>query len=142
MSIDNDVDEFSILDEKKTIIITLCSNFIQSKLDELFVENSFSNTELLLLLDDIMNSLYQMVLSQFKQLNGELTDFPRARSCLSMIISDLKFSWDRALELIANKIINSQMTEKTIFQTFNQMDKFQKNELNNLFYKLKKCMAK
>ena len=142
MSNDPDIEELTILDDKKTILLTICSNFLTSKLNELFVENSFSNTDLLLLLDDIMSSLYQMILNQIKQMNADLSDFPRARSCLSMIISDLKFSWDKGLEKIANKIVRSQMNEKTIFQMFNQIDKFEKSEVNTIFYKLKKCIEK
>ena len=133
MSNDPDIEELTILDDKKTILLTICSNFLNSKLDELFVENSFS---------DIMSSLYQMILNQIKQMNADLSDFPRARSCLSMIISDLKFSWDKGLEKIANKIVRSQMNEKTIFQMFNQIDKFEKSEVNTIFYKLKKCIEK
>lgn len=83
-----------------------------------------------------------MILGQVKQLNGDLSDYPRARSCLSMVISDLKNAWDSGLERIANKIVRSQMNEKTIFQMFNQIEKFQKNELNSIFYKFKKCLEK
>ena len=142
MSNDPDSEELSILEEKKAIFLTLCSNFLTNKLDELFIENSFSNTDLLLLLDDIMSTLYQMILNQLKQMNSDLSDLPRARSCLSMVISDLKFSWDKNLEKIANKIVRSQMNEKTIFLMFKQIDKVQKSEISTIFYKLSKCFEK
>lgn len=142
MSTDPDVNEFTILDDKRAIILTLCSNFLANKLDELYVESSFTSTDLLLLLDDLMTELFQLILNQIKQLNSELGEYPRARSCISMVIANLKNSWDKGLERIANKIVRSQMNDKIILQTFNQIEKFQKNQVTTIFYSLKKCLEK
>ncbi len=140
MSNEPDIDNIAILEDKKGIILTLCSNFLENKLNELTVEKSFSNTDILLLLDDLMSSLYNMIVSQVKQLKDEVDSTPKDLHCLTSTIGNFKNKWDKELERIANKVVRSQTSEKTILQTFNQIDKSQKSLVSSLFFSLKKCL--
>ena len=141
MSSEIDSQISTTLDEKKNIILTLCSNYLTSKLDELYIEKTFSNTDLLLLLDDLMNSLYGLISNQIKQLPVEVEMTTNISYCVNRALKDLKNLWDRGLEKIANKIVRSQMNEKIIFQMFNQIEKTQKNILSNIFHDIKDCMS-
>ena len=135
-----DIDNLAILENTKGMILTLCSNFLENTLNELSVEKSFSNTDILLLLDDLMASLYGMIINQIKQLRNEVDSPPKELHCLSSTIENFKNKWDRELERIANKVVRSQTSEKMIFQTFNQIDKSEKSLVNSLFFALKKCL--
>lgn len=139
MSNEPDIDNLAILENTKGMILTLCSNFLENTLNELTVEKSFSNTDILLLLDDLMASLYEMITNQIKQLKSEVDSTPKELHCVSSTIANFKNKWDKELERIANKVVRSQTSEKTIFQTFNQIDKSQKSLVTSLFYALKKC---
>ena len=140
MSYNEETDNDALIEDKREIIVTICSNFLNNTLDELSVEKSFSNTDLLLLLDDIMTSLYGMITSQIKQLKSDLEISHREFNCVSKSLVNFKDSWDKDLEKIANKIVRSQATEKTIFQMINQVDKSQKAIVNSLFYSITKCI--
>ncbi len=141
MSDNSEIDNMAFLDDKKNLILTLCSNFLENKLQELSVENSFSSTDLLILLDDVMTSLYGMISSQLKFISKDMELSPKESYCVSKTIGEFKDSWERRLEKIANKVLRSQSSEKIIFQTFNQIDKEQKSLLSSVFYSLKKCVA-
>lgn len=141
MSSEIDSQISTALDEKKNIILTLCSNYLTSKLDELYIEKAFSNTDLLLLLDDLMNSLYGLISNQIKQLPVEVEMTTNISYCVNHALKDLKNLWDRGLEKIANKIVRSQMNEKIIFQMFNQIEKTQKNIISNIFHDIKDCLS-
>ena len=140
MSKNEEVDNLGLLEEKKSIILSICSNFLQNKLDELYVEKAFSNTDILLLLDDLMTSLYEMIYAQIRQIKDEVDIIPKESYCLNHSISSFKDDWDKELEKIANKVVRSQATERVIFQTFNQIDKSQKSLVTSLFYSFKKCL--
>lgn len=140
MSNNEEIDNLSLLEEKKTIILSICSNFLQNKLDELYVEKAFSNTDILLLLDDIMTSLYDMIQAQIRQIKDEVEVSQKEIYCIQQNVGDFKNKWDKELEKIANKVVRSQATEKTIFQTFNQVDKSLKSIITSLFYKFKNCI--
>lgn len=141
MSDNSEIDNVTFLENKKNLVLTICSNFLENKLHELSVENSFTNTDLLLLLDDIMTSLYGMISGQIKFISKDLDLAPKESYCVSQIIGEFKNSWERKLEKIANKVLRSQSSEKLIFQTFNQIDKEQKSLISSLFYSLKKCIS-
>ena len=136
-----EIDNITILDDKKNVILTICSNFLENKLNELAVENNFSNTDVLLLLDDIMSSLYGMITNQVKSIKGEIELAPRESNCISRTIGEFKDLWDKRLEKKANKIVRSQTSEKTLFQTFNMIDKEEKSLITTLFYSIKKCVS-
>ena len=140
MSNNEEIDNLSLLEEKKTIILSICSNFLQNKLDELYVEKAFSNTDILLLLDDLMTSLYDMIQAQIRQIKDEVEVSQKEIYCIQQNVGDFKNKWDKELEKIANKVVRSQATEKTIFQTFNQVDKSLKSIITSLFYKFKNCI--
>lgn len=141
MSNNSEINNITFLDDKKNLILTICSNFLENKLQELRIENTFSNTDLLLLLDDIMTSLYGMISSQIKFIAKDLELSPKESYCVSKTIGEFKDSWERKLEKIANKVLRSQSSEKIIFQTFNQIDKSQKSLISSVFYSLKKCIS-
>ena len=140
MSKNSETDNIALIEDKREIIITICSNYLNNKLDELSVEKPISNTDLLLLLDDVMESLYGMITSQIKQLKNDLEIPHREFNCVSKLLVDFKDSWDKDLEKIANKIVHSQATEKTIFQLFNMVDKSSKALASSLFYSITKCI--
>lgn len=134
MSFETDSEDDTILEEQKNIIFTICSNFLENRLEELYVKGSFNNTDLLLLVDEIMDSLLSLILNQVKRLP------PIKGNCFGLAIENFTDSWERSLEKIANKITRTQIAEKTIFQTFNQIDKTQKSLVNGLFFSFKKCL--
>ena len=106
----------------------------------MYVETAFSNTDILLLLDDIMTSLYDMIQAQIRQIKDEVEVSQKEIYCIQQNVGDFKNKWDKELEKIANKVVRSQATEKTIFQTFNQVDKSLKSIITSLFYKFKNCI--
>lgn len=140
MTTDYNQDISNIFNEKKSIIFTICSNFLSNTINELTVENKFSNIDLLLLLDDLMRSLYDLISLQLKQLPGEIENIPNIKYCINRVLGGFKDLWDKNLERIASKIVKSQMTEKAIFQMFNQIEKTLKNTVTAQFHIIMKCM--
>lgn len=139
---DTDIDINAVLEDRKNIILSICSNFLENKLNELSVEESFSNTDILFLLDDLMTSLYGLIVNQAKQIKGEISASPKASSCISATVGDFKNKWDRELEKQANKIVRSQTNEKTLLQMFSQIEKSQKSLVSSLFFSIKRCLER
>ena len=132
------IEDFSLLDERKNIIITLCKNYFDTKLREISVQGTFTNANLLMLLDNILEEIKQIITIQINQLRGEMKE---SYYCLNRLIDNFEDRYSKNIEIIVGKILKrSFMNEKIVSQAFNNVDKATISLISTLFHELKKCL--
>lgn len=133
-----------LVDEKKKIIFTLISSFINSKLNEISINGSFSNADLLLLLDDVIENLKAIIILQIKQYPGEFSELNiNVNPCVRISLEQFEESIDIKKEKIAFKITKkSFLNNNSVFQSLTQLEKDLKSVTSKIMYRFAQCIEK
>ena len=132
-----------LLAEKRKITYMLVENFITNILNEISITGAFSNADLLLLIDDLLENIKPMISSQIKQIAGEFEEdnVSRLKKCINeaVIFSDEKL--DIKKETIALKVTKmSFVSENSVIKTITGIEKEVKSVIAKTMYKLEQCL--
>ena len=129
------------LNEKKKITFTLLRNFIETRIDEVKITSDFSNADLLIMLDDLMDTLKMILEQQIKQIQGEVEDYQNLQFCINKTISSIDHMVDIKKEKLAKLLTKkSFLPDIAVQKTLLLMEKEFKSVISNSMFQLEKCV--
>lgn len=133
----------NIIDEKKKIIYTLISNSITNFLNEVSIKGTFSNADLLLMIDDIYDNLKSIIASQISQISFEGEESKRNLiNCKKEILLKLDEMLDLKKEKNALKITKqSFLTENSVYKSITTLEKDAKSVSSKIMFQLSQCLS-
>lgn len=124
--------------EKKKIIYTLINITVKNLLNEMHFEGSFSNADVLLLLDDLTQNLASIISYQLTQLEESVKNL---KNCKLEVLLELEDQIDRKKEKMALKITKkSFLSERSVLKLIAQLEKEMKAMVNTLLFNYRKCI--